>query len=101
MDSISVPVPDRTMVLSANSHGKEVLAVMHKDPKAQSGSFVLYTYKESYTFKKPVIDKAVKIISFLSVTSIVQKCIIVAEAVLRNRGVRNRRFANKRNRCSF
>lgn len=60
MESISTPVPDRTMVLSANSHGKEVVGVMHMDPKAQSGSFVLYNFEKSYTFKKTAIDKAVK-----------------------------------------
>lgn len=51
--------PDYNAILSANSHGKRVLAVKHRDEKVRKGCFLAYNYGETYTFKKSVVEKSV------------------------------------------
>lgn len=59
------PRPNFSIVYTANSAGKEAVGVKHKDVKAAKGSFLLYKYKETYTFSKAIVDKAVCVQSLL------------------------------------
>lgn len=57
--------PDYNMILSANSNGKRVLGVKHVDEKVSKGCFLAYNYGETYTFKKAVVNKSVRGMTFL------------------------------------
>lgn len=54
--------PDYNTVFSANSFGKEAVAVKHVDKKARKGCFLLYTYTDSYTFPKKSVENAVCVV---------------------------------------
>lgn len=58
-------MPDHSFVLGANSFGKEVVGVKHKNKRARDGCFLLYTFTDTYTFKQTIVNEAVNACSFI------------------------------------